>query len=139
MTQRLALATAAGLLAFVGVLLGAVGVYVVVQGPAVTTALAAPVQQDTANPTPGAPRDQGRGTNPPPTYPVSADDAAQIALTNVPGAALAGEPRLVNVNGTIAYEVVLDRGYVYVDANSGQVLYNSAGGQTQPNRRRGRR
>ncbi len=135
MTQRLAFATAAGLAAFVVVLLGALGVYVVVQGPAGSTALAAPapLQRDTANPVPG---DQGSGNSgTQPTFPVSANDAAQIALLFAPGAALAGPPRLVNVNGTIAYEVALDRGLVYIDATSGQVLYNNAGGTT---RRRGR-
>ena len=29
-------------------------------------------------------------------------------------------------HGIVAYEVVLDRGTVYVDANSGQILYNGA-------------
>ena len=138
MTQRLALAMAAGLLAFVVVLLGAVGVYVAVQGPAGTTALAAPApqQQDIADPAPG---DQGSGNDrTPPTYPVSADDAAQIALIFAPGASLAGPPRLVNINGTIVYEVALDRGTIYVDATSGQVLYNNTGGTNPPTRRRGR-
>jgi hypothetical protein len=117
------------------VLLGALGVYMAVAQPTGTSALAAPVPPppDSANRAP-APTDP----NPPTGYPVSADEAASIALSNAPGAALAQEPRLVNINGTIAYEVALDRGYVYVDANSGQVLYNSAAGTNQP-RRRGRR
>lgn len=135
MTQRLAFATAAGLVAFVVVLLGALGVYLAVATPASTTALAAPVPPPpAATGSAPAPTDP----NPPTGYPVSADEAASIALSNAPGAALAQEPRLVNINGTIAYEVALDRGYVYVDANSGQVLYNSAAGTNQP-RRRGRR
>jgi hypothetical protein len=136
MTQRVALATAAGLLAFVVVLLGAVGVYVAATNPAGTTALAAPVPppQDATTRAP-APNDP----NPAPAYPVSAEDAANIALTSAPGAALAQDPRLVNVNGTLAYEVVLDRGVVYVDATSGQVLYNSATGPQPQFRRRGRR
>jgi uncharacterized membrane protein YkoI len=134
MTQRVALATAAGLMAFVVVLLGTVGVYVAATNPAGTTALAAPVPppQDATTSAPAP-------NNPAPAYPVSAEDAAGIALTSAPGAALAQEPRLVNVNGTLAYEVALDRGVVYVDATSGQVLYNSATGPQPQFRRRGRR
>lgn len=130
MAQRMALATAAGLIAFVVVLLGAVGVYLAAANPAGPTTVAAPVVPPPA--APGAERPAA------PTYPVSADDAASIALTTAPGAALTADPRLVNVNGTAAYEVALDQGMVYVDATSGQVLYNSATG-TQPQfRRRGR-
>lgn len=143
MTQRWAFATAAALLAFVVVLLGALGVYVTVANPAPTTTAAPPAAppQDTARPAPLAPQqaapggedeNEGQGQT---TYPVSADAAATIALTNAPGATLAQPPRLVNVNGLIVYEVTLDLGYDYIDTNSGQALYNSAG---NPTRRRGR-
>ncbi len=57
-----------------------------------------------------------------PQYAVSAAQAAQIALNAVPNAQLLGDPQLVNISGNIAYEVPLDQGRVYVDANSGQVL-----------------
>jgi uncharacterized membrane protein YkoI len=63
---------------------------------------------------------------PAPTYAISPDMAAAIALGAVPGATLTRQPELVDFQGTVAYEVVLDRGNVYVDANSGQVLYNGA-------------
>jgi hypothetical protein len=33
-------------------------------------------------------------------------------------------PELVSFQGAVAYEVVLDRGTLYVHANSGQILYN---------------
>jgi uncharacterized membrane protein YkoI len=57
---------------------------------------------------------------------VSLDQAKQIALDTVPDATLTKEPELVNFQSTVAYEVALDKGNVYIDANSGQVLYNGA-------------
>jgi uncharacterized membrane protein YkoI len=63
---------------------------------------------------------------PAPTYAISSDMAATIALNAVPGATLTQQPELVDFQGTVAYEVVLDRGNVYVDASSGQILYNGA-------------
>ncbi len=54
---------------------------------------------------------------------ISAQDAAQTALNLAPGAQLMNTPELVNFQGTTAYEVVLDAGTVYVDANSGQPIY----------------
>ena len=59
-------------------------------------------------------------------YAVSPDMAASTALTVAPGTMLIREPELVNFQGAVAYEVTLDRGQVYVDANNGQVLYNGA-------------
>jgi uncharacterized membrane protein YkoI len=59
-------------------------------------------------------------------YPVAPDIAAAIALNNAPGAVLLATPELVDFQGVVAYEVRLDRGLVYVDANNGQVLYNGA-------------
>jgi uncharacterized membrane protein YkoI len=61
-----------------------------------------------------------------PEYPVSPDQAAMIAMGKVPGAILMSTPELVNFQGTVAYEVVLNRGKVYVDAATGAVLYNGA-------------
>lgn len=63
---------------------------------------------------------------PKPEYPISADQAAMIAMGKVPGATLMSTPDLVNFQGTVAYEVVLNRGKVYVDATTGTVLYNGA-------------
>ncbi|MBI3362531.1 MAG: PepSY domain-containing protein, partial [Chloroflexi bacterium] len=60
------------------------------------------------------------------TYAVSSDQAALIALTAAPGAKLTRGPELVKFQGIVAYEVMLDRGTVYVDATTGQVLYNGA-------------
>jgi uncharacterized membrane protein YkoI len=61
-----------------------------------------------------------------PTYPVSADTAVAIVLTAVRGAALQAPPELVDYMGAVAYEVSLDRGLVYVDANTGKILANGA-------------
>lgn len=160
MTQRVAIVTAAGIAAFVVVLLGALATYVILRGPQPASAFAAQApastqaqaQAQTQAPSggqvPPAPvfggqdgaqspqSNQQGGSGAANNYPVSADDAATIALNNTPGASLVQQPRLVNVNGTIAYEVPLDRGNVYVDATSGQVLYNAAnGGQGQFGRR----
>lgn len=156
MTQRVAIVTAAGIAAFVVVLLGALATYVVLRGPQPASAFAAQApastqaqaQAPSGGQVPPAPvfggqdgaqspqSNQQGGSGAASNYPVSADDAATIALNNTPGASLVQQPRLVNVNGTIAYEVPLDKGNVYVDATSGQVLYNAAsGGQGQFGRR----
>ena len=59
-----------------------------------------------------------------PAYPVTPDQAANIALQAAPGAVLLSQPELVNFQGVMAYEVALDQGLVYVDATTGQILYN---------------
>lgn len=60
---------------------------------------------------------------------ISHADAIAIALQAVPGATSLGSS-LVYFRGVTAYEVVLNMGNVYVDANTGAVLYNGAA-QTQ--------
>lgn len=59
-----------------------------------------------------------------PVYPVTAEQAAALALKAVPGASLRTAPRLVSFQDTVAYEVGLDQGPVYIDATTGEVLYN---------------
>lgn len=61
-----------------------------------------------------------------PAYAVTIDQATSIARKAAPQASLVSAPELVNLQGTVAYEVVLNRGKVYVDANSGALLYNGA-------------
>ncbi|EFO81000.1 Propeptide PepSY amd peptidase M4 [Oscillochloris trichoides DG-6] len=62
-----------------------------------------------------------------PTYAVSADQARDIALGAADaGATLLKAPELVSYQGVAAYEVTLDKGMVYVDAQTGAVLFNSA-------------
>jgi uncharacterized membrane protein YkoI len=61
-----------------------------------------------------------------PKYAVTPEQAASIALQAEKGAVLLKQPDLVEYQQAVAYEVTLDRGMVYVDANSGKVLYDSA-------------
>lgn len=74
-----------------------------------------------APPAPAAPTDP-----PAPTYALSPQQAALVALRATPGATLTAAPDAVDFQGQVAYEVRLTRGTVYVDANSGQVLFNGA-------------
>jgi len=115
MLQRNALIGASALTAFVLTVIG---------GVAAGTALGAPAS--------AAPPPAGASVSDPAAnlamsgYPVAPDIAAAIALNAAPGATLTGEPELINYQGTAAYEVKLDRGLVYVNATSGQVLFNGA-------------
>ncbi len=61
-----------------------------------------------------------------PQYPITPEMAGQLALNASAGAILVGTPELVLFEGKVAYEVVLDRGKVYIDATTGAVLYNGA-------------
>ncbi len=70
----------------------------------------------------GAAGSQAQPNNPNVQAALSTDSAAQIAMSLVPGATLTRTPELVNYNGTVAYEVLMNQGAVYVDANSGQIL-----------------
>jgi uncharacterized membrane protein YkoI len=56
-------------------------------------------------------------------YPVSADQASAIA-SNASGETAVALPELVNYSGTVAYSVSFADGLVYVNANTGEVLYN---------------
>lgn len=66
-----------------------------------------------------------RPTEPPPDYAVSAEEAGAIALDAASGARLLQPPELVNFEGTVAYEVLLNQGVVYVDAEDGTILYSN--------------
>jgi hypothetical protein len=166
MTQRTTLLAAAGLTAFVLVLLGGLAVYLTQpaapasvpaagagNGPATPAALApdreaayqaalqeAQVRLTEANrrlaeaaasrpapvlrpPPPAAPTPPAARA-----YAVSADQALLVALGSAPGAAPNAPPELVRYQDRVAYEVRLDQGPIYVDATSGQVLYNGAAG-----------
>ena len=103
MTQRLAFATAAAMVAFIIVIMGAVGAYVVLNGPARTTAFASvggstqqsttDTTQSTGLPSQEAPQTQGSDQA---GYAVTPEQAASIALGSAVGASLVQEPRLVN-------------------------------------------
>ncbi len=56
---------------------------------------------------------------------ISPESAAQIATqAAASGAVLSGTPELVNFEGTVAYEAAFDLGKIYVNASTGEVLYN---------------
>lgn len=59
-------------------------------------------------------------------YPVSPELAAFIALAAAPNAYLVKPPELVIYRGLVAYEVTLSTGKVYVDANTGAIMWNGA-------------
>jgi uncharacterized membrane protein YkoI len=59
-------------------------------------------------------------------YPVSPDMAIYLAQSVSPNSYLILTPELVSFQGTVAYEVTLNTGRIYIDANSGQILYNGA-------------
>jgi uncharacterized membrane protein YkoI len=56
-------------------------------------------------------------------YPVSEEMAKSIAFQVAKDYPLS-DPELVNYNGTVAYEVKFKNGTIYVDATSGQILFN---------------
>ena len=66
-----------------------------------------------------------------PAYPISTEQAQAIALGLANGATLARPAELVRYQGAPAYEVIFDRGAVYVDAQSGAVLASTLT-QSQP-------
>lgn len=58
------------------------------------------------------------------TYPVDAQTAMAIAYQSAGDYALS-EPELVNYDGTAAYEVRFQNGAIYVDATTGEILFNA--------------
>jgi len=64
-------------------------------------------------------------------YAISTDQADQIALKTVePGSKQLKEPELVDFEGKAAYEIVFEKGSVYVAAQNGDVLFNGTVPQT---------
>ncbi len=58
--------------------------------------------------------------------PVSKEKAIQIAQSAAPdGSTASGSADLVNFQGSVAYEIAFGSGNIYVDANSGALLYNA--------------
>ena len=60
-----------------------------------------------------------------PTFPVSPEQAQGIAQAHAGGATLTRAAELVSLQGTPAYEVLFDRGGIYIDAQTGVVLANT--------------
>lgn len=53
---------------------------------------------------------------------LSPAQATALAKQNAPNAILQANPELINYNGKVAYEVLLDNSATYIDANLGTVL-----------------
>ena len=65
---------------------------------------------------------QSQSTQPLSLAALSAAQATVLAKQDAPNAILQATPELINYNGTAAYEVLLDSGTTYIDANLGAVL-----------------
>ncbi len=68
-----------------------------------------------------------------PQFAVSADMAASTAAQAAGGAPITRAPELVRFEGNVAYEVLFAKGAIYVDANTGQVLFNGTQRAPAPN------
>ena len=65
---------------------------------------------------------QSQSTQPSSLATLSAAQATALAKKDTPDAILQATPELINYNGTAAYEVLLDSGTTYIDANLGAIL-----------------
>jgi uncharacterized membrane protein YkoI len=117
MVQRNAMILAAAVTAFVMVLAGGVAASALLAAAAPAPAGPATLPLVIAPTGPAQPAQ---------AYTFTAEQARSAALQAAPGAKALGTPELVSFEGTTAYEVILDQGKVYVDASTGQVLYNGA-------------
>jgi hypothetical protein len=130
MSQRIALLLAGTLTAFVVALIGGLATVVLFK-PAIAVLATSSAQAAEALPAPTQ--------APNVTVHLSADQAAQIALNAVANGTLTRTPELVSLQGVVAYEVLLNQGTVYVDANDGRVLFNNAAASSSGVDRNGRR
>ncbi|AAZ19925.1 hypothetical protein Psyc_2078 [Psychrobacter arcticus 273-4] len=60
--------------------------------------------------------------NPAPFAALTATQATALARQDAPNSVLQASPELINYNGTVAYEVLLNSGTTYIDANVGTIL-----------------
>ena len=65
---------------------------------------------------------QSQSSQPSSLAALSAAQATELAKQDAPNSVLQATPELINYNGTAAYEVLLDSGTTYIDANLGAVL-----------------
>ena len=65
---------------------------------------------------------QSQSTQPSSLAALSAAQATELAKQESPNSILQATPELINYNGTAAYEVLLDSGATYIDANLGAIL-----------------
>ena len=68
------------------------------------------------------PLTQSPFANPSPLAALTATQATALAQQDAPNSVLQASPELVNYNGTVAYEVLLDSGATYIDASVRTVL-----------------
>lgn len=121
MTQKALIALSAALTAFLLALVVGVASS---QSPrpeatAIESAAASPPAEATPSPSPAPSASNAE-------RPISAAQATALALRAAHGVYPKRQAELVDFQGAVAYEVTLDRGTVYVDAGSGQVLHNGA-------------
>jgi len=62
-------------------------------------------------------------------YPISPDLAVGLVLNEYPGTKLLRWPELVDFQGIVAYEIVLDKGKVYLGATNGAILWTGVNSQ----------
>jgi hypothetical protein len=129
MTRRIAMMVAGALTGFVLILMLGVGLTVMLRSavaartlpttPADVPQIQVEALQIEPTATPISPANHNNAPR------LAADQAARITANIVPNAKLVRTPELVDLQGTVAYEVVLAQGVVYIDANTGAVLFNS--------------
>ncbi|MBI5030231.1 MAG: PepSY domain-containing protein [Chloroflexi bacterium] len=127
MKKPVALAIAGALTALVLVLMFGVGTTVAIQSFLVSRT-SAPQQLPLDN---VAPKSNTASSSAATTF--TAEQAGQIGLAAVPNSKLTAVPELVDLQGTVAYQVTLNSAIVYIDANTGRVLYNSTNANSTPN------
>jgi peptidase YpeB-like protein len=134
MSKRGALILSAILTAFILVLAGGVMTRVVSASapPAEPTPPPLPTQE--ARPSSASEREPVRPA-PSPGAALTPEQALAIASSFLPGATAAGTPELVSLEGTLAYEVRLDRGPVYLDASNGRLLQDGTRRTASPGKR----
>ena len=65
---------------------------------------------------------QSQSSQPSSLAALSAAQATELAKQDAPNSVLQATPELINYNGTAAYEVLLDSGTTYIEANLGSIL-----------------
>ena len=129
MSHKAALVIAAAVTAFFMVIFGGLLAAVVLPAARAAAPSAAPTVLQPVTVAPSATPEPAAADQ---QVAVSPDMAAAIALAAAPGAALNSPPDLVLFQNIVAYEVSLDQGLVYVDANTGAVLSNGAAAAAVP-------
>lgn len=67
-------------------------------------------------------------------YPISVGLAVALGQNALDGGTLIRNAELVSVYGRVAYELIFDRGEVYIDAISGAILYDSSASEQMASR-----